>query len=313
MNKFLSAMLSKWGRGERLTPHAVSWSIAPKINSVYRLNDTALKEQMFYAFADEADIDDTIKLLGRCHRRQSDTARQLYQDIRDNLRCYRNFVIGVIPAEYKSYTGLVAGRICGQYNKPAIVLREVNPTLWSGSFRSPVPIATLINSSGLANAQGHEASAGITIKKANLDRFCQWLDDQSLDVTDEHEVAAVLDIADITLDLCEQIEQYGHLWGKNLDCPRFFTELTIPANTTVLCGKAGNTFRFPPFIKFGCTEDEIAAFGTNKAKKLQLIYELSINEYDGNRYPQAKIIDWEIKDIDEPAEPVFDWDAVFGD
>ena len=230
-NKFLSAMLSKWGRGERLTPHAVSWSIAPKINSVYRLNDTALKEQMFYAFADEADIDDTIKLLSRCHRRQSDTARQLYQDIRDNLRCYRNFVIGVIPAEYKSYTGLVAGRICGQYNKPAIVLREVNPTLWSGSFRSPVPIATLINSSGLANAQGHEASAGITIKKANLDRFCQWLDDQSLDVTDEHEVAAVLDIDDITLDLCEQIEQYGHLWGQNLDCPRFFTELTIPANT----------------------------------------------------------------------------------
>ena len=78
-------MLSKWGRGERLTPHVVSWSIAPKINSVYRLNDTALKEQMFYAFADEADIDDTIKLLGRCHRRQSDTARQLYQDIQDNL------------------------------------------------------------------------------------------------------------------------------------------------------------------------------------------------------------------------------------
>lgn len=312
-NKFLSAMLSKWGRGEKLTPHAVSWSIAPKINSVYRLNDTALKEQMFYAFADEADIDDTIKLLGRCHRQQSDTARQLYQDIQANLRCHRNFVIGVIPSEYKSYTGLVAGRLCGQHNKLAIVLREVNPTLWSGSFRSPVPIATLINSSGLANAQGHEASAGITIKKSNLDRFCQWLDNQPLDVTDEHEVAAVLDVADITLDLCEQIEQYGHLWGKNLDCPRFFTELTIPPNATVLCGKAGNTFRFPPFIKFGCTEDEIATFGTNSPKHIQVICELSVNEYDGNRYPQAKIIDWEIEDMDDLAEPVFDWDAVFCD
>ena len=87
--------------------------------------------------------------------------------------------------------------------------------------------------------------------------------------------------------------------------------MTIPVNTTVLCGKAGNTFRFQPFIKFGCTEDEIATFGTNKAKKLQLIYELSINEYDGNRYPQAKIIDWEIKDIDEPADPAINWEEIF--
>ena len=126
------------------------------------------------------------------------------------------------------------------------------------------------------------------------------------------QMQSVLDVADITLDLCEQIEQYGHLWGKNLDCPRFFTELTIPANATVLCGKAGNTFRFPPFIKFGCTEDEVATFGTNSPKHVQVICELSVNEYDGNRYPQAKIVDWEIEDIDEPTEPIFDWDAVFG-
>lgn len=312
-NKFLFAMLAKWGRGKKLTPHAVSWSIAPKINSVYRLNDAALKEQMFYAFADEADIDDTIKLLGRCHRQQLDTARQLYKDIQANLRCHRNFVIGAIPAEYKSYTGLVAGRLCGQYNKPAIVLREVDPTLWSGSFRSPMPLLSIINISGIAQAQGHESSAGIVVKKANLDRFCQWLDDQQIDTTGDIEVAACLDIADITLELCEQIEQYGHLWGKNLDCPRFYSELTIPPNTTVLCGKAGNTFRYPPFIKFGCNDEEMAALVTNSPKNIQVIYELSVNEYDGNRYPQAKIVDWEIDDIDEPAEPVFDWDAVFGD
>lgn len=311
-NKFLSAMLAKWGRGEKLTPHAVSWSIAPKINSVYRLNNTALKEQMFYAFADEADIDDTIKLLGRCHRQQSDTARQLYQDIQANLRCCRNFVIGVIPAEYKAYTGLVASKLADRYSKPAIVLREVDPTLWSGSFRSPVPLLSIINTSGIAQAQGHESSAGIVVKKANLGRFCQWLDEQQIDTTGDIEVAACLDIADITLELCEQIEQYGHLWGKDLDCPRFYSELTIPPNTTVLCGKAGNTFRYPPFIKFDCNDEEISKFVPNKAKKIQLIYELSVNEYDGQRYPQAKIVDWEIEDADEPDKAEFDWVSIFG-
>jgi single-stranded-DNA-specific exonuclease len=310
-NKFLSAMLAKWGRGEKLTPHAGSWSIAPKINSVYRLNDAALKEQMFYAFADEADIDDTIKLLGRCHRQQSDTARQLYQDIQANLRCHRNFVIGVIPAEYKSYTGLVASKLANRYNKPAIVLREVDPTLWSGSFRSPVPLLSIINTSDIAQAQGHESSAGIVVKKADLGRFCQWLDEQQIDTTGDIEVAACLDVADITLELCEQIEQYGHLWGKDVDCPRFFTELTIPPNTMVLCGKAGNTFRFPPFIKFGCTDEEMAKFGTNTQKNVQLIYELSVNEYGGQRYPQAKIVDWEIEDVGESDESAINWDEIF--
>lgn len=310
-NKFLSAMLAKWGRGEKLTPHAVSWSIAPKINSVYRLNDAVLKEKMFHAFADEADIDDTIKLLGRCHRQQSDTARQLYQDIQANLRCYRNFVIGVIPAEYKAYTGLVASKLADRYNKPAIVLSEVDPTLWSGSFRSPVPLLSIINASDIAQAQGHESSAGIVVKKVALGRFCQWLDEQQIDTIGDIEVAACLDIVDITLELCEQIEQYGHLWGKDVPCPLMYSELTIPPNTTVLCGKAGNTFRFPPFIKFGCTDDEIATFGTNTSKKLQLIYELSVNEYDGNRYPQAKIVDWEIEDMDESDKAEFDWNSVF--
>lgn len=306
-------MTQKWGRGELFTPHCIGWSISPKINAVFRNGDAKLKEQMFYAFADEADIDDTIKLLGRCHRQQSDAVRQLYQDIQANLRCYRNFVIGVIPAEYKSYTGLVASKLCGQYNRPAIVLREVNPTLWSGSFRSPMPIATLINSSGLATAQGHEASAGIAIKKANLNQFCEWLDNQTLYVTDEHEVAACLDIADITLELCERIERYSHLWCNDLPIPLFFSEFTIPSNTTVLCGKAGNTFRYTPFIKFGCKEQEIDIFNTNTSKHIQVIYELSVNKYDGNRYPQARIVDWEIEDVDEPAEPEFDWSAIFGD
>ncbi len=310
-NKFLSAMLAKWGRGEKLTPHAVSWSIAPKINSAYRLNDAALKEQMFYAFADEADADETIKLLSRCHRQQSETARQLYQDIQANLRCYRNFVIGVIPAEYKSYTGLVASKLADRYSKPAIVLREADPTLWSGSFRSPMPLLSIINTSGIAQAQGHESSAGIVVKKADLGRFCQWLDEQQIDTTGDIEVAAVLDVADITLELCEQIEQYGHLWGKNLDCPRFYTELTIPPNTTVLCGKAGNTFRFPPLIKFGCDDEICSIFGTNTAKHIQVIYELSVNEYGGQCYPQAKIVDWEIDDIDEPDEDAINWDEIF--
>ena len=309
MNVFLQAMIKKWGRDNGLTPHSISFYVAPKINSVYRLNDAALKEQMFYAFADEADIDDTIKLLGRCHRQQSDTARQLYQDIQANLRCYRNFVIGVIPTEYKAYTGLVASKLADRYSKPAIVLREVNPTLWSGSFRSPVPLLSIINTSGIAQAQGHESSAGIVVKKADLGQFCQWLDEQQIDTTGDIEVAACLDVADITLELCEQIEQCGHLWGKDLSHPLMFVEFDTSKYQSLFCGKNNNTFKFGCFIKFSCNENEVQII-TNNDCKVQAIVELGVNQYNGNKYPQAKIVEWEINpQVSLPEE--IRWEDIF--
>ena len=78
----------------------------------------------------------------------------------------------------------------------------------------------------------------------------------------------------------------------------------------MLCGKAGNCFRYTPFIKFGCNEREIEQLNPNAKRTIEAIVELSVNEWAGVRYPQARIVDWEIG-IEQPQEEIFDFDKIF--
>lgn len=312
MNKFLTQLRTKWGRDDSmLTPHLISWDIAPKINAVFRNGNPDLQEQMFRAFVNEGNADDAIKMMAKCHREQTALIKQLFANSLSKLREGKNYVVTAIPAEYKAYTGLLAGRLSGEFNCPAFVLRETNSTLWSGSMRSPVNILSLINSSGIAKFQGHEQAAGILIKKCNLEKFFAWLDGQNIDVDNTViEVAAALDSDEINLELCREIQNHAYLFGNDLPMPQFYTEFYVSGDSNCLCGKSNNTFRKPPFLKFRCSDDEIELLNNGKDKTISAIIELSINSYGGNDYPQAMIKKWEIIVNDDNHDEI-DWETIF--
>ena len=312
MNKFLTQLKTKWGRDNSvLTPHLISWHIAPKINSVFRNGSPKLQEQMFRAFVGEGDADDAIKMMSKCHREQTALVKQLFADSLSNLLQGKNYVATTIPSEYRAYTGLLAGKLSDAFNCPAFVLRDKDDNYWSGSMRSPVDVLNLINASGLADCRGHEQAAGILIEKSKLKNFFTWMDEQDIDVDNEAiEVAAALDHDEITLELCREIQDHSYLFGNDLKMPSFYTQFEIPDTVVPLCGKNNDTFRFPPFIKFKCNDEELGKLHNGLAKTVQAVVELSVNSYGGNDYPQVMIKKWEI--INHEAEQeMIDFDAIF--
>lgn len=312
MNKFLTQLRAKWGReGNTITPHMISFDIAPKINAVFRNGNPELQEQMFRAFVNEGNADDAIKMMAKCHREQTALIKQLYDGAMPHLIKGNNYVATAIPAEYRAYTGLLAGRLSGEFNCPAFVLREASSTLWSGSMRSPVDILNLINSSGMAKCQGHEQAAGVLIKKCNLRKFFAWLDEQDIDIDNTAiEVAAALDYDEITLELCQEIQNHAYLFGNDLPMPLFYTEFYVSKDANCLCGKSNNTFRQPPFLKFRCNDDEIELLNNGKDKTISAIVELSVNSYNGYDYPQAMIKKWEIR-VNDDCNADIDWETIF--
>ena len=318
MNDFLTYMQQKWGRGENFTPHNISWNLSPKINAVQRSDDMDAKRMLFKAFAGEADKDEALAIASKLHREQTSRTKAIYEEINSDIDNSHKVIVCFGDTADKNYLGLVANKIMGNYGKPVIILREANTTKWTGSLRSPVPVAEQINQSNLAQCQGHSTACGITIKKSNLNRLIKWFDALPLDTDPERQVTAILKPSQITLPLCHACSDDMVLWGssdgKKIIQPKFYLEFeTSPSDVQVFVKKtttAKITKDDVSFLKFQC-DDETAQLLQKERCKVSMIATLSVNVWNDVESAQATIEEWEIKKIEDEDVNKDDWMDLF--
>lgn len=310
----LELMFTKFNRKGN-NPIGVSWGTAPPINSLCRGDDQQAKMDFFMALIDKCDMDEGISLARKAHNEQTKIVKTIYQEIEPDLDQSHKVVIGYTTEEYKGYTGLIANKITGNFSKPSLVLRELNPTTWSGSLRSPVDIADKINESKLAKCQGHLAACGIFLKKSNLNRLIKWFDALPLDTDPERQVTAILKPSQITLPLCHACSDDMVLWGSSegnkIVQPKFYLEFETSPNDVQVFMKKTITAKITKddvsFLKFQC-DDETAQLLQKERCKVAMIVTLGVNEWNGVESPQAIIDTWEVEKIEEDG---FNFDALF--
>lgn len=318
MNELLTYMQQKWGRGENFTPHNISWNLSPKINAVQRSDDMDAKRMLFMAFVGEADKDEALAIASKLHREQTKKTKTIYEEIDKNINNSHKVIVCFGDTEDKNYLGLVANKIMGNYGKPVIILREANSTTWTGSLRSPVPVAEQINQSKLAQCQGHSTACGITVKKSNLNRLIKWFDSLPLDTDPERQVTAILKPNQVTLPLCHACSDDMVLWGASegnkILQPKFYLEFeTSPSDIQVFVKKTttvkitkGNV----SFLKFQC-DDETAQLLQREKCKVSMIVTLEVNEWNGVESPQATVEEWEISKIEDKDASEENWMDLF--
>ena len=310
----LELMFTKFNRKGN-NPIGVSWGTAPPINSLCRGDDQQAKMDFFMALIGKGDMDEGISIARKAHNEQTKIVKTIYQEIEPDLDQSHKVVIGYTTEEYKGYTGLIANKITGNFGKPALVLRELNSTTWSGSLRSPVDIADKINESKLAKCQGHLSAAGIFLKKSNLNRLIKWFDALPLDTDPERQVTAILKPKQVTLPLCHACSDDMVLWGASegnkIVQPKFYLEFeTAPSDVQVFVKKtttAKITKGDVSFLKFQC-DDETAQLLQKERCKVAMIVTLGVNEWNGGESPQGMVEDWEIEEIEEDG---FNFDDLF--
>ena len=310
----LELMFAKFNRKGN-NPIGVSWGTAPPINSLCRGDDQQAKIDFFMALVGKGDMDNGVSVARKAHNEQSKIVKTIYEEIEPDLDRNHKVMIGYTTEEYKGYTGLIANKITGNFGKPALVLRELNSTTWSGSLRSPVDIADKINESKLAKCQGHLSAAGIFLKKSNLNRLIKWFDALPLDADPEHQVTAILKPSQITLPLCHACSDDMVLWGASegnkIVQPKFYLEFETSQSDIQVFVKKTTTVKITKdnvsFLKFQC-DDETAQLLQRERCKVAMIIKLSVNEWNGVESPQAIIDTWEIEKIEEDG---FNFDALF--
>ena len=136
-------------------PHGFSFGCIPPINALCRSNDQEGKRIFFESLVGECDMASGIAILRKAVNEQRKTVDEIMSKVSEDMDNEHKATVGFVENEQSNYTGLVANKMLSLVNKPAFILRPVNPTQYSGSMRSPFPIASIINESRLAKAEGH--------------------------------------------------------------------------------------------------------------------------------------------------------------
>ena len=120
-------------------------------------------------------------------------------------------------------SGLIANKLLEKYQRPIFVLRrifeeETQTEYYNGSMRAVgvENFRSLINSSRLCEADGHEYASGFKIELTNFDNFKVWLQKELKDL--EFKVCVDIDIeiniSDVSRILIDKIKSIDRISGN---------------------------------------------------------------------------------------------------
>ncbi len=305
INNFLQKLIETFGRGQEITPHMLSWNIIPKFNSIARSGDIKLKKMMIGALisSDKEIQDKAVVECRKAHNHQVNTVKKMMEEIEPNLDLNHKAIIGFTNSDNKEYIGLVAGKIASKYGKPCFLLREKSPTMWTGSFRSKIPLVDIIKNCGIygVGSAGQPMAAGVWMPKSSLNKFIDFLDTLSLEVEPEIDVACEIKPENIVVKLCRDIESNELMWGQGLPKPVFYIKTNVNPSAIQIFRKKTNTVKLTlngiDFMLFRASEDDIERLTSMSEYEIEMLVELATNEWNNVVSSQGIIQKFEVNEI----------------
>ena len=331
----LTSMIDKqsFSLGGKLTPTGIAFYIVPLINALIRVGSQEEKKVLFRSFIDplvelpstkrghkpgdtETASAQAVRICTNAKNRQDRMKTKAFEmlDFKiQKLNLDEHKIIIVIVDEDEEFdnslTGLVAMQLVSKYKKPVCVVRENPEGFLKGSARgvNNSPISDLrqffINSNYFEYAMGHPNAHGISIPKANLEKFLQYADEKLKDVDFNencYEVDLIIDALNPLLkEIILEFGQLSEIWGNGIEEPLIAVENINLTNSDIsLIGQDKTTVKFVidgiTYIKFK-DKDFIEKLLNNSRMKINLIGKAAINEWAGECKPQILIENYEIK------------------
>lgn len=322
--------IAKINNGRPLEAWNIGWQIGPRLNAASRLAHANSAFELLTTTNPEEAKEVANELNNRNISRQQITAEisaQVEEQIDpNNLPLVIIGVAGEDQIWNEGVIGLVAGRIAEKYYRPTlIVTRLVEEAEFDPVAKKLVPKKVAFKGSGrsveefnliaaieacadkLDKYGGHPMACGFSIKEENkLAEFKKQLlaiAGQSLEASmlvPKLKIEAELKFADIDLSLADSINALAP-FGQNNPQPRFVSyDLRLDDITTM--GLDGQHIKFrlssPTSDTNRISSFWALAFGGAKeyqdfkvGDRVDLVYYLEVNDFNGRREPQLKIVD----------------------
>ncbi len=293
-----------------LNEKAVGWQITPRLNAAGRLNHASAAYQLL--ITDDSKIAEKLAndLNQTNQERQKLTekiileAKQILGEVGD-----KKILIAVGEGWQTGIVGLIAGRLTDEFHRPSLIISKYNGKIvGSGRSISAFNIIQALEKCDefLSRYGGHSQACGFTVKdEANLAKFIDkitQLAEKQLDKKDllpEIFIDSKIKLEEIDWEFYNELEKFSP-FGEGNPTPKFLAEdLTVAEIQTV--GQDGKHLRIMANHKTPIIRKMIGfCFGNwckkiERGDKIDVVFEIDVNEWNGSRELQLKIIDLKLK------------------
>jgi len=309
---------------KEITASHIGFSLAPRINASGRLEDAA-EAVALLTTDDEAQAERIAYELDELNKERQRIVEEIAKEAVEVAEAQRALGLDkalVVASEgwNVGVIGIVASRLVEKYYRPVIVL-GIDPEtgMAKGSARSihgfDMYKALTHCEAWLDHYGGHQAAAGMSLAREHLPAFAAKLNELAAawlsaeDFVPLLKADAACSLAEVPIASIEGLERLAP-YGMGNPTPRFvFTDLTLGEIRTM--GKEKQHLKLALSQAQAETAASVEAVGFGKgslsgliapAARLDVLGELSINEWNGVRKPQIVLQDLRI-----PHLQLFDW------
>lgn len=284
-------------KSDTMCSSTIGYTVAPLINAANRMEDNWPALTLFTTNS-EYEANQVIKILEGHKVAQRAIVEKVFSEFdnmvigqEDNL-CY---VFKV--SNCKNLSGLLATKAVDKYGKPCLVVTE-SEDAYHGSMRSTKTedFRLMINNTRLAQCDGHENSAGITIPKENLDLLISILNSElsGYEFTEDIPIDVQISRHQITPMLLDSIATYNRITGHGFREIKVLIDGIMDYSIRKLADGKHLSVELPDmkFLKWNFNDwnnvlenSELSAIGT-----------LSVNTFMGKKTVQMIMEDYQFSD-----------------
>lgn len=302
----LRALLESSGIGERFDTYTVGFVLAPRINAAGRILHAGTAFDLLVA-DNKTEAGRLAQELNKLNVHRQTITDQILSEASNQAEMILDKKILLVSDNDwpKGVIGLVAGRLLEKYNRPSLVLEKTEEQA-TGSARSGNGFDIV---AGLAHARefltrfgGHRQAAGFSLPAAKIDLFYAKLLEyaESIDFEPEEPELVIdceLEPQDISWENYEFLEKFAP-FGIGNPKPRFLGRNLAVENARIV-GADGKHLKL--VLIWQNRRLEAIAFNQGfhlnnlpAGRKLDIVFELDANEYNGRKDLQLKVVDLRI-------------------
>lgn len=289
----------------------IAFQVSPRINAAGRMDHANVSCRLMLETDPVKAREMALEVEAKNQERQKVTS-EIVREVRvvaENSFKDKNLIFVMNPHWPVGLLGLVAGKICDEFQKPTAVLQDQGEEI-VGSFRS-IPEFDVIeaikkSSRFLLKFGGHSQAAGVSLKKEEAEGFYSSMDALCQEALSDKDISPSLDI-DLEIDLdrigweivsaMKELEPFGE---GNVE-PVFLSRNVLVESMRIV-GNGKKHLKLS-LRKEGGSPKIFDAIGFSlggyfpdlkQGDKIDVVFNLSEDEWNGSQKIQMKILDLRI-------------------